>query len=117
MASSGGSSNFHKAPDPCPICLETVKNEAFLDGCFHSFCYACIVRWSNVVAKKDTRPQSSIKCPLCKTENFSVVHGFNGEYFQRHPFGQGCRQSCLSSAHHFRLQWYGSKARVPIAAE
>ena len=115
MASSC-SSKDHKGPDPCPICLEPVKEEAYLDRCFHSFCYPCIVRWSRVVTKKHSQPQSSIACPLCKTENFSIVHGFNGEYFLQHYVSQGHRTNSLSSAHDFRLQWYNSDARVPSNA-
>lgn len=84
-----------------------------MDSCFHSFCYPCIVRWSNVVIKKHSQPQSSIKCPLCKMENFSIVHGFDGEYFQRHYF---LSQGHSSSAHEFRLQWYHSDARVPCTS-
>ncbi|ONK55176.1 uncharacterized protein A4U43_UnF6780 [Asparagus officinalis] len=106
------SSKDHKGPDPCPICLEPVKEEAYLDRCFHSFCYRCIVQWSNVVSKKHSQAKSSMKCPLCMTENFSIVHGFNGENFQQHYISQSHDKNNLSSAHQFRLQWYNSNARV-----
>lgn len=112
MASSC-SSKDHQAPEPCSICLEPMKEEAYLDRCFHSFCYRCIVYWSNVVAKKHSQIQSSLKCPLCKTENFSIVHDFNGENFQQHHINQSHGKNFLSSAQRFRLQWYNSDVRIP----
>ncbi|CAI5478589.1 unnamed protein product [Closterium sp. Yama58-4] len=33
------------AESVCPICLDEPHDEAFLEPCFHSFCFACIVRW------------------------------------------------------------------------
>uniref|UniRef100_A0A803TKQ3 RING-type E3 ubiquitin transferase n=1 Tax=Anolis carolinensis TaxID=28377 RepID=A0A803TKQ3_ANOCA len=31
----------------CPICLEKIQNVAFLNPCFHRFCFACILEWSD----------------------------------------------------------------------
>uniref|UniRef100_A0A8C6X6J5 RING-type E3 ubiquitin transferase n=1 Tax=Naja naja TaxID=35670 RepID=A0A8C6X6J5_NAJNA len=31
----------------CPICLERIRNVAFLNPCFHRFCFACILEWSD----------------------------------------------------------------------
>uniref|UniRef100_A0A670ZNI5 RING-type E3 ubiquitin transferase n=1 Tax=Pseudonaja textilis TaxID=8673 RepID=A0A670ZNI5_PSETE len=31
----------------CPICLEKIRNVAFLNPCFHRFCFACILEWSD----------------------------------------------------------------------
>ena len=42
--------------EQCSICLENYKNKSFLNDCFHSFCYFCILQWSEV----------STSCPLCK---------------------------------------------------
>jgi len=42
----------------CNICLDTIKNKATLDGCTHTFCRKCIVKWSN----------TSNTCPCCRTE-------------------------------------------------
>ncbi|GJP39621.1 hypothetical protein CLOM_g23973 [Closterium sp. NIES-68] len=33
------------AASVCPICLDEPHDEAFLEPCFHSFCFACVVRW------------------------------------------------------------------------
>lgn len=115
MSSACGSQE-QKGADPCPICLEPVKKEAYLDSCFHSFCYPCIVRWFSVVSKKHSQPQSTIKCPLCKAESSSIIHGFDGEYFQRHYLSQGYSENRLSSAHNFRLQWYNSDSGVPCTS-
>ncbi|XP_010906886.1 uncharacterized protein [Elaeis guineensis] len=106
MASSSGSRN------DCPICLEPVKDEAYLDQCFHAFCYRCIVQWLRLVASKHSQPISLIRCPLCKTENFSIVHGFDGESFQRHYVNQDHRKSYLSNVHEFRLQFYKCEAGI-----
>ncbi|CAI5948840.1 unnamed protein product [Closterium sp. NIES-64] len=38
----------------CPICLDEPQDEAFLEPCFHSFCFACIVRWL----------ESCTRCPI-----------------------------------------------------
>ncbi|KAJ6832052.1 tripartite motif-containing protein 40-like [Iris pallida] len=99
--------------DPCPICLEPITQEAYLDHCFHAFCYPCILYWSRVLTKKQSQTLSSIKCPLCKTDNLSIVHGFNGEFFQQHYISKGLAKSWwFSSAHGFRLQWYGSDVQI-----
>uniref|UniRef100_A0A8D2LLF5 RING-type E3 ubiquitin transferase n=1 Tax=Varanus komodoensis TaxID=61221 RepID=A0A8D2LLF5_VARKO len=41
----------------CPICLERIRNVAFLNPCFHRFCFACILEWSDRKAE----------CPLCNS--------------------------------------------------
>ncbi|CAI7862177.1 unnamed protein product [Closterium sp. NIES-53] len=42
------------AASVCPICLDEPQDEAFLEPCFHSFCFACIVRWL----------ESCTRCPI-----------------------------------------------------
>ena len=44
--------------EPCNICLDNVQNEATLDGCSHTFCRKCIVKWA----------KSSNTCPCCRKE-------------------------------------------------
>ncbi|XP_042310845.1 E3 ubiquitin-protein ligase Topors-like [Sceloporus undulatus] len=48
----------------CPICLERIRNVAFLNPCFHRFCFACILEWSDRKAE----------CPLCKQNFHSFFH-------------------------------------------
>ncbi|XP_021899017.1 uncharacterized protein LOC110815504 isoform X2 [Carica papaya] len=71
------------------------------------FCYNCIVHWTEVSARKHSCSPSFVKCPLCKKENFSIIHGFDGSSFERHyvnqTFGNGF---LLSRAHKYRLQCY-----------
>lgn len=96
----------------CPICLEPLHQEAYLDQCFHTFCYPCIIYWSNVLKKKSPVHLSSVKCPLCKTDNHSIIHNFDGEHFQRHYLTQTHRHSFLSAAHDFRLHCYNNNIRL-----
>ena len=49
----------------CPICLETLKDRARLETCLHSFCFTCILQWSDWVKE----------CPLCKQPFTYVIHG------------------------------------------
>lgn len=46
----------------CAICMETPKNKATLDGCSHSFCRKCIVKWS----------KTENSCPVCR-KSFTLV--------------------------------------------
>ncbi|XP_074312303.1 uncharacterized protein LOC141647851 isoform X1 [Silene latifolia] len=96
-------------PNPCPICLGFITHESFLDHCFHKFCYDCILRWTKIVSSKSSSSQqpSSIKCPLCKTENFSIIYGYDGNTFQQHFIKQNTGNSTFfSKAHKYRLQCY-----------
>ncbi|CAL1393548.1 unnamed protein product [Linum trigynum] len=91
----------------CPICLGSFIQESYLDTCFHKFCFKCILQWSKVVAGKHSGVQSSVKCPLCKTDNASVIHGFDGASFHRHYISP--RNECSSfftNAHKYRLKCY-----------
>lgn len=47
---------------------------------------------------------SSVQCPLCKAENYSVIHGYNGGSFQRHYINED--RIFLSEAHKYRSQCY-----------
>ncbi|KAE9448162.1 hypothetical protein C3L33_19942, partial [Rhododendron williamsianum] len=109
---------------PCPICLGPFLQESYLDHCFHKFCYNCIMRWAKVVASKHSRQPSSVKCPLCKsklitltsnmqTENFSIIHGYDGNSFQQHYINQDFGSSAFfSEAHKYRLQCYYTKPGI-----
>ncbi|KAG6646565.1 hypothetical protein CIPAW_07G016300 [Carya illinoinensis] len=54
----------------------------------YKFCYICILQWTKIVAGKLSSPLPSIKCPLCKIENFSIIHGYDGNSFQQHHINQ-----------------------------
>lgn len=103
--------------ESCPICLETVTGEAFLDQCFHRFCYHCILQWSEMVlaaslAKtgNSKRRVADLECPLCKTHYTSIVHDLvSGSKFQRDfllaPDGSQFR---LLETHRRRLAVYAA---------
>ncbi|XP_065853160.1 uncharacterized protein [Euphorbia lathyris] len=95
------------AYNPCPICLGPFIQESYLDTCFHKFCYNCILHWAKVVAGKHYGKSSSLKCPLCKTENLSIVYGYDGISFQQHYIKENHEYSAFfSKAHKYRLQCY-----------
>ncbi|PKU63463.1 uncharacterized protein LOC110095954 [Dendrobium catenatum] len=96
-------------PEACPICYEPLRREAYLDRCFHAFCYHCIVQWSEFVKEKYCQSAPSVKCPLCKVENFSIVYSFDGESFRRFYLNGDCQDSFFTSGHEFRLQCYRSE--------
>ncbi|XP_033029885.1 E3 ubiquitin-protein ligase Topors-like [Lacerta agilis] len=53
----------------CPICLERIRNVAFLNPCFHRFCFVCILEWS----------ERKAECPLCKQHFHSFFHTINSD--------------------------------------
>ncbi|ELU06401.1 hypothetical protein CAPTEDRAFT_223035 [Capitella teleta] len=65
------------SPDPnCSICLGILENKSFTDGCFHTFCFVCLLEWSKVKAV----------CPLCKQPFKSIIHNVRSieDYDQYH---------------------------------
>ncbi|KAJ3669350.1 hypothetical protein LUZ60_011300 [Juncus effusus] len=106
-SSSSSMAGIEKKKKTCSICLGPVRDEAFLDRCFHSFCYKCISEWLSFVATRHSNPLSSFACPLCKSENLSIIHGINGESFQRHYANEKIRS--LSNAHILRLNVYNTQ--------
>ncbi|KAL6050965.1 PHD and RING finger domain-containing protein 1 [Balamuthia mandrillaris] len=60
-------SSSSDAANNCAICLEVVKQhkEGRIDGCCHSFCFACILEWSKVTNT----------CPLCKSRFTALYKG------------------------------------------
>lgn len=48
----------------CPVCLDSFQNKAFVDPCFHSFCFLCILQWMEITPL----------CPLCKTSIVAILH-------------------------------------------
>lgn len=104
--------------ESCPICLEPVTGEAFLDQCFHRFCYHCILQWSEMVltasaAKTGNNPKCPLpplECPLCKTHYTSIVHDLvSGTKFQRDfLLASDGSQFRLLEAHRRRLSVYAA---------
>lgn len=109
-------SSFSEDSNPCPICLGVIVEDSYLDQCFHKFCYNCIVHWTKVVGSKHSCPPSSLKCPLCKSENFSIIHGYDGSSFQQRyvnqDYGERYYNYFFSRAHKYRLQCYYTEAGV-----
>ncbi|XP_065519417.1 E3 ubiquitin-protein ligase Topors-like [Lathamus discolor] len=53
------------APDvPCTICMSTISDAAYVDGCLHSFCFGCIQQWA---ARRAV-------CPLCRRPFDRLLH-------------------------------------------
>ncbi|KAF7025131.1 hypothetical protein CFC21_037360 [Triticum aestivum] len=108
--SGSGRSNLPATAGACPICLEAIEDEAYLDACLHSFCYRCITQWVKIVASKREAPLSSARCPLCKTDSASIVHAFDGESFQQHHIEhEQHRPGNLSDAHALISQIYNTR--------
>ncbi|KAJ9131492.1 hypothetical protein P3X46_035148 [Hevea brasiliensis] len=100
-------SSSSRDSNPCPICLGPFLQESYLDSCFHKFCYSCILNWTKVVAGKHSPAPSSVKCPLCKTENLSIIYGYDGSSFQRQYINDSFElSSFFSKAHKYRLKCY-----------
>lgn len=123
-----GSEAVRQVGENCSICLEPVSGEAYLDQCFHRFCYHCILQWSEMVLAtslaRSGNPKrvAALECPLCKTKYFSIIHDFvSGTKFQRDYLlaSDGSRFK-LSEAHRTRLAVYAAhkaKERLERRAE
>ncbi|KAM7477952.1 hypothetical protein LguiA_026165 [Lonicera macranthoides] len=86
-----------------------------LGGLCFKFCFKCILHWTNVVSSKNSRPAASVKCPLCKTDNFSIGHDCDGSSFQKYYINQDSRNSVFfSKVHKYRLQCYYIKSGILI---
>ncbi|KAJ7335400.1 hypothetical protein JRQ81_013341 [Phrynocephalus forsythii] len=63
-------SSSDTSPDSkCPICLDRFENMAYLDHCWHRFCFRCVQEWS----------KNKAECPLCKQPFHSIVHSMRSE--------------------------------------
>eukprot|EP00898_Chlorokybus_atmophyticus_P004736 jgi/Chlat1/5263/Chrsp33S05092 len=98
----------------CSICLDTIHDEAYLDGCFHCFCFECILRWAHTQLNAQAEKREPPSCPLCKAVYTSIVHDFKQTSFKRlyvstdGIFGYVCSDSGfqLSPAHLKRRSVY-----------
>ena len=59
-------------PNRCAICLQEFENKCRNNGCQHEFCFGCLHKWSEVIAK----------CPVCKQSFTSIFHNVqtNGHF-------------------------------------
>ncbi|CAH2055041.1 unnamed protein product [Thlaspi arvense] len=109
-AIAGGSSSIDDGSDredACPICLTPIFQVSYLDTCFHKFCFKCIKQWIKVVSSKVSKQLSSVKCPLCKTDNISIIHNFDGYSFDRHYVNRNITDGfVLTKEQRYRLQCY-----------
>eukprot|EP00249_Psilotum_nudum_P016532 c25868_g1_i1 orf=77-832(+) len=95
----------------CPICLDCIVGAAYLDPCFHEFCFHCILQWSEMVLAHfpEAREQQLLDCPLCKAKYSSIIHEVSGQGYERcFLFGSQSEMSkfFLSEAHARRLAAY-----------
>ncbi|KAI5071814.1 hypothetical protein GOP47_0014065 [Adiantum capillus-veneris] len=107
--------------EPCPICLQPISGDAFLDPCFHKFCFHCILQWAEMVfTHPSMEAETCLECPLCKTRSSCILHGFCLDTFQRHYFfgipPTKTSSFSLSPAHYQRLYVYKNGLRT-FAAE
>ncbi|KAJ1657210.1 hypothetical protein IWQ61_003345 [Dispira simplex] len=60
----------------CPICLTTCTgaDTAYVDGCFHAYCFTCIQQWYRV----DTQ------CPLCRRTMVTLIYDVQGSLYKRY---------------------------------
>lgn len=73
--------------DRCAICLrDPPQNAAFLDPCFHSFCYDCMmsvvsirVAQVSVHVREGEQDDRCVRCPICRSACKSLVHNIRGD--------------------------------------
>lgn len=63
--------------ETCIICLQPFDDVTVLSGCYHRFCFACILHWSQV----------TYSCPLCKRPLSYFMHDItsDGQYRTFYP--------------------------------
>lgn len=77
MTEAHRSTLLRHSPEPeCAICLETIEDKGVANSCFHSFCFLCLQKWSEIKAE----------CPLCKQPFKSILHNIRSidDYDQYH---------------------------------
>jgi hypothetical protein len=62
----------------CAICLAELQpaEEAFLDGCWHHFHFACIRRWADCQVEQAAAEGDppTLACPLCRRPFASAIY-------------------------------------------
>lgn len=94
----------------CSVCLSEFDNKAFLDKCFHAFCYFCILQWSEIVRT----------CPLCKSSFTSIIHSVKSmDNYQQHflskpdVYAPTIQHQAHSDGRRFRYRTTLSEGRHP----
>lgn len=62
----------------CSICYNQIELEGNVDSCRHSFCFLCILKWSEVIFK-----QTENTCPICKARFFTITKIPKRKYYSR----------------------------------
>ncbi|XP_072173052.1 uncharacterized protein [Diadema setosum] len=90
------------SPDQCcPICLGKFKDKSFSDGCFHRFCFQCILEWAKV---KST-------CPLCKATFKSIIHNVvSSDVYDQHVLQPSENGSFDTDRHGARFRYHTTLA-------
>jgi len=62
----------------CPICLDTMNDQASVSRCGHSFCFPCILKWSRITAL----------CPICQRPFRHICHKVGADNYETHDIVQ-----------------------------
>ena len=94
---------YIKFGEECPICFDPIKHKsnAYLTGCGHAFHRKCL--FNTIQAKWETKPFSTIKCPMCR-----AALGYP-EMFERYVYSYE-RDNFLDRLEDF---WLSKEFRMP----
>ncbi|XP_046638721.1 E3 ubiquitin-protein ligase Topors-like isoform X1 [Daphnia pulicaria] len=56
-------------PSTCVICLQIITNKSFANNCLHTFCFECLLKWS----------EERAECPLCKGPFTAIIHNVKSD--------------------------------------
>mmetsp|Transcript_21591 Transcript_21591/g.60002 ORF Transcript_21591/g.60002 Transcript_21591/m.60002 type:complete len:336 (-) Transcript_21591:176-1183(-) len=112
----------------CPICHSTIvlAEEAFLERCYHRFCFHCILQWTETQAAHPPGSGDGFTCPLCKGPYKYILHDVHDHSFRQHFVPGHKRPQLLHQDGSFTLTtaqrrrrglYFCPSSRPPIAAE
>lgn len=79
-----------EADNQCSICLGMINNAAYIDGCFHTFCFGCIQRWASM----------SAVCLLCRRPFSRLLHTVRADDdYQEYVVGSSTCQEKNAARH------------------
>ncbi|KAH0881514.1 hypothetical protein HID58_068908, partial [Brassica napus] len=100
-------STWGAVPSPAEIHVQFASDPYSKNPISIHFCFGCIKQWIKVVSSKVSKPLSSVKCPLCKTDNISIIYNFDGHSFDRHYVDPNVTNGfVLTKEQRYRLQCY-----------